>query len=154
MKGMLNIGEVAHELSLNPQTIYFYEKIGLIPSITRNKNGYRLFSEDDVTRLSLIVTLKSLGMTLDEVKEMLNLKDNHRLTCEEVAQELQEKIMQINTKIAQLTTLRSELSNLLRECCTRSKSQSKPCQCTLLDELTETKEQCHSLGSEIKTNEP
>jgi DNA-binding transcriptional MerR regulator len=140
MKEMFNIGEVAHRLSLNPQTIYFYERIGLIPPITRNESGYRLFSEEDIVRLSLIMNLKNLGMTLEEIKEILKLKDNHLLTCEEVAQELQEKISQINTKIAQLTTLRTELNNLLRECCIRLPSQSKSCECTLLDELVETKE--------------
>ncbi|EAZ93016.1 heavy metal-responsive transcriptional regulator [Crocosphaera chwakensis] len=135
MKKMFNIGEVAHRLNLNPQTIYFYERKGLIPPVTRDKNGYRFFSEEDITRLSLIVALKGLGMTLEEIKEILDLKDNHCLTCEEVAQELQEKILQINTKISQLTTVRNELSNLLQECCTRTKSQSSPCECTLLDEL-------------------
>ena len=140
MKKMFNIGQVAHRLNLNPQTIYFYERKGLIPSITRDQNGYRLFNEEDITRLSLIVTLKGLGMTLEEIKLMVDLKDNHRLTCEEVAQELQEKILQLNTKIAQLTTLRNELSNLLQECCIRSKSQSRPCECTLLDEVQAVKE--------------
>jgi MerR family Zn(II)-responsive transcriptional regulator of zntA len=140
MKEMFNIGEVAHGLSLNPQTIYFYERIGLIPPITRNGSGYRLFSAEDIVRLSLIMNLKNLGMTLEEIKEILKLKDNHLLNCEEVAQELQKKISQINTKIAQLTTLRTELNNLLRECCIRLPSQSKSCECTLLDELVETKE--------------
>lgn len=135
MKKMLNIGEVAHGLNLNPQTIYFYERKGLIPSVARDQNGYRLFSEEDIKRLSLIVTLKGLGMTLEEIKEILNLKDNHRLTCEEVAHELQEKILQLNTKISQLTTLRNELSHLLQECCTREKSQCSSGECTLLDEL-------------------
>ncbi|ACK67743.1 transcriptional regulator, MerR family [Rippkaea orientalis PCC 8801] len=135
MKEMSTISEVAHQLSLNPQTIYFYERIGLIPSPCRSEGGYRLFSEEDLARLSLIMTLKSLGMTLEEIKSILDLKDNQRLTCREVAQELEEKILKINTKIAQLTTLRRELTNLLEECCTRLESRSKLCQCTLLDEL-------------------
>ncbi len=43
-KTMFQIGQVCQRLGLNPQTVYFYERIGLIPSPQRTEAGYRLFS--------------------------------------------------------------------------------------------------------------
>ncbi|MEA5509298.1 heavy metal-responsive transcriptional regulator [Crocosphaera sp. UHCC 0190] len=128
MKEMLTISEVAHQLSLNPQTIYFYERIGLIPAPRRSGGGYRLFSKEDVTRLSLIIGLKSLDLTLEEIRWILKLKDNHGLTCQQVAQELQDKIIQLDAKIAQMQTLRTELTNLFNECQSRIQSHLQPCE--------------------------
>lgn len=134
---MLTISEVAHRLGINPQTIYFYERIGLIPPPHRSASGYRLFSDDDVTRLSLILGLKTLDLSLDEIHEILCLKDQHCLSCQQVSQELQHKITQINTKIAQLETLRAELITLLNECQSRIQSHPQSGECTLLNEAVE-----------------
>jgi MerR family Zn(II)-responsive transcriptional regulator of zntA len=63
---MFQVGEVSRRLGLNPQTLYFYERIGLIPSPQRTEAGYRLFSQQDMERLAFISRAKSLGLTLDE----------------------------------------------------------------------------------------
>lgn len=81
---MLKISEVAQRLGVNPQTIYFYERIGLIPSPKRTRSGYRLFGEEDIKRLSFITHVKSLGIPLEDIKEILELKERGKLSCEEV----------------------------------------------------------------------
>ena len=58
---------------INPQRLYFYERIGLIPPPQRTEAGYRLFSELDVDRLAFITRAKSLGLSLDDIKEILSL---------------------------------------------------------------------------------
>jgi DNA-binding transcriptional MerR regulator len=50
----LKISDVSHHLGVNPQTLYFYERIGLIPSSQRTKSGSRLYSQEVVERLSFI----------------------------------------------------------------------------------------------------
>lgn len=68
---MLQVGEVSRRLGLNPQTLYFYERIGLMPSPKRTTAGYRLYDRLDLERLSFITQAKALGLSLDEIKELL-----------------------------------------------------------------------------------
>ena len=110
---MLQVGEVARQLGLNPQTLYFYERIGLIPSPKRTEAGYRLFAEEDIDRLSFIQSAKALGLSLEEIKELLTLQDGQALSCEEVYQRLLKKVEQIEANIQQLQALKAELLPLL-----------------------------------------
>jgi len=128
---MFQISEVARRLGVNPQTIYFYERKGLIPSPRRTEAGYRLFSEEDVGRLAFILRVKSLGLTLEEIKEILQLKDGRSLTCQAVYERLNEKLTEIREKIDKFQALHDELSPLVKRCQTRIDS---PRECVVLDE--------------------
>jgi DNA-binding transcriptional MerR regulator len=113
---MLQVGEVARRLGLNPQTIYFYERIGLIPAPQRTEAGYRLFGESDIERLHFIVRAKSLGLRLEEIKEILALKDGRSLTCQALYERLNRKVRDIEENIRQLQALRDDLLPLLERC--------------------------------------
>ena len=112
----MRVNEVARQFDLNTQTLYYYERIGLIPSPQRNVSGYRIFSEPDLQRLSLIERAKALGLTLEEIKEILQLQEGQGLTCNEVHQRLLAKLQQIETTIAQLQELKAELLPLIQRC--------------------------------------
>lgn len=68
---MFQIGVVSRSLGLNPQTVYFYEPIGLIPPPQRTEAGYWLFSPSDMEGLAFIVRAKSLGLSLEEIRSSL-----------------------------------------------------------------------------------
>jgi DNA-binding transcriptional MerR regulator len=77
----LQIGEVAERTGVTQRTLRFYEEKGLLRPPTRMDGGFRLYSEDDVTRVEHIRKLQNLlGVTLAEIKEMVD--------AEEVLQEL------------------------------------------------------------------
>ena len=105
---MLQVGEVAHKLGLNPQTLYFYERIGLIATPQRTEAGYRLFSEADVNRLIFISRAKALGLSLDEIKEILTLRDEKGLTCQVVHEYLLQKVQRLNEQIRGLQGLKDQ----------------------------------------------
>lgn len=113
---MLQVGELSRKVGVNPQTIYFYERIGLIPQPKRTEAGYRLFDEEDVERLFFITRAKALGLNLDEIKEVLSLQDGQALPCKEVYQRLLHKVEQIQETISQLQALKSNLVKLLHRC--------------------------------------
>ncbi len=113
---MLKVSEVAKTLGINAQTLYFYERTGLIPPPKRTEAGYRLFSEEDVERLRFITRTKALGLSLDEIKEILALKQGQSLTCQAVQDRLAAKLSQIEGQIQQLQTLQAELQPLLEQC--------------------------------------
>jgi DNA-binding transcriptional MerR regulator len=113
---MFKMGEVSKKLRLNPQTFYFYERIGLMPSPQRTESGYRLFSQWDVDRLTFITRAKSLGLTLDEIKEILELKEGKLLTCRAVYERLNKKVRAIKENIQELQVLHDELLPLVEQC--------------------------------------
>lgn len=124
---MFQVGEVSRSLGLNPQTLYFYERIGLIPSPQRTKAGYRLFSQQDVERLAFIACAKSLGLSLDEIKDILALKDGRTLTCRAVYERLSKKVQDIEDSIRQLQALRDDLIPVVKRCYENLQISDKEC---------------------------
>lgn len=113
---MFQIGEISRQLGLNPQTLYFYERIGLMPSPQRTAAGYRLYDQSSLERLTFIVQAKALGLSLDEIKDLLALQDGQQLSCQEVHSRLLKKVAHLDETIAQLQTLRAQLMPLLDQC--------------------------------------
>lgn len=133
---MFQLGEVSHRLGLNPQTLYFYERIGLIPPPQRSEAGYRLFSQSDVERLIFITRAKSLGLSLDEIKDILSLKSGQGLTCKALHERLSKKVQDIEEKIRQLQSLQNELVLLLEQCRTNFNHPDPTHQCIALEQET------------------
>lgn len=79
-----SIGETAKKSGITASTIRFYEKEGLLPSIKRNKNGIRYFTEDDLQSLRIIECLKATGMPIKDIRKFIDL-------CAERDSSLQER---------------------------------------------------------------
>ena len=71
---MHQIGEVATEVGLSLRTIRHYEEVDLVPPSGRTSGGFRLYTDDDIERLRLVKDLKPLGFTLDEMRQVLDLR--------------------------------------------------------------------------------
>ncbi|MEN9201691.1 MAG: heavy metal-responsive transcriptional regulator [Thermostichus sp. DG_1_6_bins_120] len=130
----LRVSQVARKLGLNPQTLYFYERIGLIPQPRRTEAGYRLYEKADLERLAFIGRAKALGLTLDEIKELLSLQNEQALSCQEVYARLSRKVEEIDKSIARLQELKNELMPMLEQCQKRSSSHDKNSNCIILQE--------------------
>lgn len=65
------IGEVADRVGLSLRSIRYYEEVGLVAPSGRTDGGFRLYTEADVARLSLVKALKPLGMPLGTMRELL-----------------------------------------------------------------------------------
>ena len=71
--GRMQIGEVAERIGLSLRTIRYYEEVGLAVPSARSEGGFRLYVEDDVERLRVIMQMKPLGFSLEEMRELLDL---------------------------------------------------------------------------------
>lgn len=83
----MQIGEVAERTGLSLRTIRYYEEVGLIHPSARSRGGFRLYTEDDVARLAVIMRMKPLDFSLDEMRRLLDVLDGlaHAPTAEERA---------------------------------------------------------------------
>jgi DNA-binding transcriptional MerR regulator len=89
--GFLTISEVCEELGATPRALRFYEEQGLIAPTRQNR--HRFYQTKDVERLRAIMRLKSVGLSLREIREVLQSPSDgpYGLTanlCEEVFKRL------------------------------------------------------------------
>lgn len=110
----MRIGELAQRLGLNPRTIRFYEATGVLPEPERTPSGYRDYEESDVERLKFVRLAQSLGLSLDEISEVLAFRDRGEPPCGYVTQVIRDKAAEIDHQIEQLQRLRRELRVLAR----------------------------------------
>jgi DNA-binding transcriptional MerR regulator len=107
------IGLIAKESGVPIKTIRYYEELGLLQAVDRTEGGYRLFDASVFDRLSFIKRAQSLGLSLAEIKEFLDVHDQGDLPCDQVQVKLQDKIAEIDRQIHQLQVLKLELQGLL-----------------------------------------
>jgi MerR family copper efflux transcriptional regulator len=69
----MNIGTVAERSGVPPKSIRYYESIGLIDPAERRPNGYRSYSQHDMQTLAFIKRARSLGFSVEEVRDLLDL---------------------------------------------------------------------------------
>src|SRR5437867_8880142 len=112
---MIQIGELAAELGLNPKTIRYYEEIGLLPSPQRSPSSYRLYDNADRERLRFILKAKAVGLTLGEIGDILSLRDRGQQPCEHVVGLLDQQVAAVDEQLRALKEFRTELADLREE---------------------------------------
>ena len=107
------ISKVAKELSINVETVRFYERRGLITQPSKPEVGYRHYSRDTVNRIRFIKRSQELGFTLDEIANLLSLNDK---PCSQVQKLAEQKLSAVKEKMADLQRLEKALNGLLVQC--------------------------------------
>jgi MerR family copper efflux transcriptional regulator len=68
----MNVSEIARAVGIAPTAVRFYERRGILPAAARRGNGYREYTDDDLCRLRLVVSLRSLGLDLAVAGRLAN----------------------------------------------------------------------------------
>ena len=108
------VGAAAKAVGVSAKAIRIWEAKGLLPPAGRTESGYRLFTDDDLEILRFIIRAKTLGLTLPEVKSILDLHRQGTAPCEQVTALLDAHISDIDRAIAELRALRTTLSAALQ----------------------------------------
>ena len=103
----MTIGEAARRSGFTIKALRFYERRGLLPASNRGVNGYRLYGETDLRRLSFIRDAKALGLTLGAIGEIVRTSHSNRR--KRLLGVLDARIAEATDRIAALTRLRDEL---------------------------------------------
>lgn len=132
----LTMGRVAIRAGINPETIRYYERVGLLMPATRLPSGYRIFTEETVRRIRFIKRAQHLGFSLQEIRELLSLcRELTGQECARVKQLAAEKIFEIDKKLQSLAAIRSILKQLEEQC----PGSGPLSECPILDSLQQDK---------------
>lgn len=117
MDQQLTIGKVAQQSGMSVPTIRFYEAQGIIPTPRRTDAGYRLYSPNDVRRLHLARRARLLGLSLPEVKDLVEraFSSGCAVYAQEILQLVTNQRARIDQQIAELQALHGELDTLEQE---------------------------------------
>lgn len=69
----MRMGELTERAGVTPRTVRYYERIGLIPPGEREGHGQHYYTEETIARLRKIDQLKKLGLSLDEIRDVIDL---------------------------------------------------------------------------------
>ncbi len=112
----LSSGALARQAGVNIETIRYYEKIELMPEPIRADNGYRVYGETGLKRLSFIRRCRELGFSLDEVRGLLGLVDGGDYTCAEVRDLSIVRLGDVRQKIRDLRKMERTLKEMVSQC--------------------------------------
>ena len=132
----LRIGDLSKRTETNNETLRFYESKGLLDEPRRSDAGYRLYTEEAVSKVNFIVRAKRMGFSLKEVAELLSLRvDRESSTCGEVKIMAEQKLVDIDKKLEELNLMKTALEQITEACCGGEESAVH---CTILNALDET----------------
>lgn len=112
----IKIGELAKRTGCKIVTIRYYEKEGLLPAPARSGGNFRLYGDAHVERLQFIRHCRSLDMTLEEIRALLDLRDEPNQDCGEVNALLERHIQQVEAHVEELMQLKKHLVVLRQRC--------------------------------------
>lgn len=121
---ILKIGELAAQTGSSVETIRYYEQQNLLPQPARSAGNYRIYGEAHVKRLQFIRHCRSLDMTLDEIRTLLNFRDTPEENCAGVNTLLDKHIGHVADRIRELKALQVQLQELRSRCITVQSTQA------------------------------
>jgi DNA-binding transcriptional MerR regulator len=105
------VGKAAEAAGLSAKAVRLYQAKGLLPEAKRTEAGYRLYSEDDIAVLRFIHQAKTLGLSLGEIRDILDLRRDGTTPCRHVVALLDQRIREVDRTIAELRQLRRALAD-------------------------------------------
>ncbi len=111
----LTVSKLAEQVGTSPDTLRYYERIGLLPHPERSQAGYRLYNPDAVERVRFIKAAQRFGLRLEEIGELLDIQQRGLCPCGRTRRLLEEKVTELDEEMAALSELREEISNMIVE---------------------------------------
>lgn len=117
----MQIGELAQRAGSQPETVRYYERLGLLPAPQRTAGNYRVYEEGHLERLCFIRNCRAIGMTLDDVRRLLTFRDHPDHASGGIDRLLDAHLGRLEVHLHDLHRLESDLREL-RSCCSGSRA--------------------------------
>ena len=109
---IVRIGELADAAGTTTKTLRFYEDQGLLPPTARTAAGYRDYTPESLARVDFIHRGQAAGLTLAQIRQILDVRDGGQAPCEHVRDLLDARLADLDKQIQQLEVLRATISQL------------------------------------------
>lgn len=110
----MRIGELAEASGVPAKTLRYYESVGLLSPPRRLDNGYRDYDTSAVGRLEFIRSAQAIGLSLGEIRGVLDFRDRGDVPCTHVAELIDRRARNVSAQIAALERVRADLERLAR----------------------------------------
>src|SRR5260221_4711972 len=101
MSERLSIGVVAGKAGVTPDTIRYYERLGVLPAAARTPAGYRQYSEGVINRLTLIRNAQQFGFSLSDIRSFLRVRETGGKPCHDVRRAAEVMLRAVDRQISQ-----------------------------------------------------
>jgi MerR family mercuric resistance operon transcriptional regulator len=108
------IARLAAAAGIHVETVRYYQRLRLVPEPARPLGGIRRYTERDADRLRFIKRAQTMGFTLAEVANLLDLQK--RRSCHATRELAASKLRDLDVRIRELRCLRTELAGLIADC--------------------------------------
>ena len=129
-RGLMDIGRAAKESGVSIKMIRHYEAIGLLPAPARTLANYRVYGPNDVHMLRFIRRARTLGFSMDDIRELVGLWKNKSRSSASVKKIAGKHVDGLKRKIAELKTMVDTLEHLSHHC----HGDHRP-ECPILEDL-------------------
>ena len=127
----MRIGELAAKAGVEVQTIRYYEREGLLAAPAREPSGYRAYLPEHLEQLNFVRHCRSLDMPLEDIRRILTLSVDPKVSCEDVDGIVNAHLERVRTKLEALRELEKQLSALRSQC----DAGHRVADCGILEEL-------------------
>ncbi|MBL4725760.1 MAG: helix-turn-helix domain-containing protein [Rhizobiaceae bacterium] len=111
---MLSIGELSKRTGVKIPTIRYYEQMGLIDAPERSSGNQRRYTRQGLERLSFIRHGRELGLTIEDIRELVRLSSHPELPCDDAHHIAARHLVSVQARIAKLKRLEKELKRISR----------------------------------------
>ena len=108
----MKIGDVAERSGVSPKTIRFWEDQHLLPAPARTPAGYRDYDPPILERLVFIRHAQAAGLTLEHIRQVLDIRDGGQPPCVHVAELIARRLAEVEARLAELARARDQLAAL------------------------------------------
>jgi len=112
---MFTVKQVAEQIGISSESIRYYTREGFVEPRRDMNNGYRYYSNNDIHLIEFIRKAKTYGLTIHEIREILDKSSTGESPCELVKDMVTKRCHQIHDKISELQMLEKRIENSLLE---------------------------------------
>ena len=109
----MTVALLAAEVGVGRDTIRYYERIGLLPKPPRTTGDHRRYPHAAVDRLRFIQGCQRLGLRLDHIRNLLEVRDTGTCACEPAGALLRNRLAELDEEAARLQRLRADLLTMI-----------------------------------------
>jgi MerR family mercuric resistance operon transcriptional regulator len=107
------ISQTAAEAGVSPDTLRYYERLGLLDAPERTASGYRVYDAGTAGRVRFIKGAQRTGLRLTDIKDLLEIRDRGACPCGHTRTLVERRIGEVDAELRRLRELRRELTDML-----------------------------------------